>query len=107
MDGVLIALIHDWDMDRCAAVLKGERRGIQSTQCSDVISKINDGMSGLNKRQPDDSVDCHIGSSGNQNTCCIAFLGEVGQTELKPYRQLRGDIDSPPRWTMPDRTIGF
>ena len=46
---MLIALIHNWDMHRCATVFEGEGRGIESTQLDNIVSKIDDCTGGLDE----------------------------------------------------------
>ena len=68
-------------------IFEGEGRGIKSTQLSNIVSKIDNNTGGLNEGLSHDRVHCHVGASDDQNAGGIAFLGEVGQVDMKSHHQ--------------------
>ncbi len=91
MGGAICALLNDWNMHHCAMVFKGERGGINGAEVGNIVRQINDGSSGLNKREANDSVNHQVGSRGNEDTRRGPVPHEVQQVKLKPHRQLGGD----------------
>jgi hypothetical protein len=91
MDGGICTLLDDWNKHCCATVFDGERGGINGVEVGNIIRQINDGSSGLDKREANNSVNRHVGYRGNDNTRRGSVLHEVWQVELKPHRQLGGD----------------
>jgi hypothetical protein len=91
MDGAIRALLDDRNMHPCVAVLDGEWGGINGAKVGNIVRQINYGLSGLDERKANDSVNCQVRSCGNDNAYRGPLLHEVRQVEVEPYRQFGGN----------------
>jgi hypothetical protein len=69
MNRVFDPLLNDWYVHHCAAVFNGEWRVIDNTKIRDFVRQVDDGSSGLDKWEANDSIYRDMWARCNKNAC--------------------------------------